>query len=294
MCPPSAKAAPFATPSAQLPLLLHLAFLTASFGVLVPFFASRRDSLSCDASCFGRYSSARSAAGLVGSLLVTRLSDLLGRRAVLCLGLAGALAGLLLSASLPHAVSTLYVAMLPGALLQQNFSVAKALVSDLAALGLCDRPKLIGRMGMVVGLAFMLGPALGGSVIPTFEAGLNVAIAMVLLSAACLLFVTVPPPAPSSTPAPSNPLASFFNLPAARSPGALTVMCMRVLMSLAFHVFMTVWSPSLKERFDFQPKDHGERRPSEATSVRRAGAWVRAKVWAKSEGLGPSECLGEE
>ena len=30
-----------------------------------------------------------------------------------------------------------------------------------------------------------------------------------------------------------------------------------MLMSLAFHTFMTPWTPSLKERFDFGPKQHG-------------------------------------
>ena len=53
-----------------------------------------------------------------------------------------------------------------------------------------------------------------------------------------------------------NPLFAFLHLPAARLPGARLLFFMRAFMALAFHVFMTVWTVSLKERFSFGPKDH--------------------------------------
>lgn len=40
--------------------------------------------------------------------------------------------------------------------------------------------------------------------------------------------------------------------------GPIFLMCLRVLMSLAFHIFHTIWAPSLKRRFDFGPRDHGQ------------------------------------
>lgn len=35
-------------------------------------------------------------------------------------------------------------------------------------------------------------------------------------------------------------------------------MTTRVCMALAFHIFQTIWTASLKERFDFGPADHGK------------------------------------
>jgi hypothetical protein len=49
---------------------------------------------------------------------------------------------------------------------------------------------------------------------------------------------------------------AFIQLPAARLPGSRLLFFMRAFMSLAFHVFMTVWTVSLKERFNFTPRDH--------------------------------------
>ena len=48
----------------------------------------------------------------------------------------------------------------------------------------------------------------------------------------------------------------FLYLPAVQSPGARLLMFMRLLMGLAFNVFMTIWTVSLKRRFDFGPRDH--------------------------------------
>lgn len=51
-------------------------------------------------------------------------------------------------------------------------------------------------------------------------------------------------------------ILSFLYLPAAQTPGAKLLFFMRAGMALAFNVFMTVWTVSLKERFNFGPKGH--------------------------------------
>lgn len=53
-------------------------------------------------------------------------------------------------------------------------------------------------------------------------------------------------------------LLSFLDSSAARSPAALFLMTIRVCMALAFHIFSTIWTVSLKKRFDFGPKQHGQ------------------------------------
>ena len=44
-----------------------------------PFLQAQRDSLGCDALCYGSLSSARSALSLIGSAIIGRLSDRVGR-----------------------------------------------------------------------------------------------------------------------------------------------------------------------------------------------------------------------
>jgi MFS family permease len=51
---------------------------------------------------------------------------------------------------------------------------------------------------------------------------------------------------------------SMLNVPAARSPAAILFMTIRVCMAMAFHIFQTIWTVSLKSRFNFGPSDHGK------------------------------------
>lgn len=47
-------------------------------------------------------------------------------------------------------------------------------------------------------------------------------------------------------------------VPAARTPPALFIMTARICMTLAFHIFQTIWTVALKERFNFGPKEYGQ------------------------------------
>ena len=35
-------------------------------------------------------------------------------------------------------------------------------------------------------------------------------------------------------------------------------MVMRFFMSVAYHIFHTIWIPTLKRKFDFGPREHGQ------------------------------------
>lgn len=240
----------------QMFSILSCSFLISSFALLMPFYQSRRDALDCDVQCYGRYTSLRSALSLLGSVLCGRASDVLGRRSILLVGVSASLIGLFLSAQVTT-ISGLYWAMVPGALFQNNFSVTKALYSDVCNehdLGNTSRASMVGKLGMSVGLSFMVGP-LVSSYITDFNTSLYIATFLVVLSGISVLFIPSPPPAASRTE--PKPFLSSSVLKSLRSPPALTLMVIRILMGLAFHVFMTIWTPSLKRRFDFGPKDHG-------------------------------------
>merc|ERR1712238_322648 len=52
--------------------------------------------------------------------------------------------------------------------------------------------------------------------------------------------------------------ARFIDVKSARSRPAIFLILIRVAMALAFHIFNTIWTVSLKSRFDFGPSDHGK------------------------------------
>jgi len=248
---------------------LSLALIIAGFSLTMPHLQSRRDALQCDSLCYGSMTSARSALSLVGGFFISRLSDRdtsfvartigggSGRKACLYIGTVASIIGLMIGGA-TFSIAGMYLSMVPGALFQQNFSVLKALLADLhdeASSSAGARAGAVGKLGMSVGLAFMFGPIMGATLIKTFEHA--VALAIVLTALSMVLVAKLP----SATKAPANTkktgILSFLDIKAARTPAAMFLMCIRCCMSLAFHIYMTVWTSSLKERFDFGPKDHG-------------------------------------
>ena len=134
--------------------------------ITFPFVQSRRDALGCDALCVGGQTSLRSGLVLVGAALVGRLSDRLGRLPMLYLGAFASLASLAIALTM-DSIEGMWLAIIPVALLNQNFAVAKALFSDyIDEYGGSDADKTgaVGKLGMAVGFAFMAGPVLASQV----------------------------------------------------------------------------------------------------------------------------------
>ena len=163
----------------------------------------------------------------------------------------------------------LWASMIPGALLQHNADILKALFSayhDAAPdkSSSTDRAASAGLLGMAVGLALMAGPLAGVSLFSTYQEATYFGFGCVLISLALVAMMPTPSPTPQQ-PTPSNSTArnmkkgffSSFDIPTARTPAALFLMASRLCMTLAFHIFQTIWTASLKERFDFGPTDYG-------------------------------------
>ena len=268
--------------------------LMTGLSVTFPFYQARRDVLECSTLCYGSLTSARSMLALVGSAVIGRLSDsqlkngMNGRNICLFLGIAATLTGLVISV-LTNSIRGLWWAMIPGALLQQNFSVFKALLADhhqvVSTLeedmnggvevnkseAASARAGSVGKLGMAVGIAFMVGPLAGATLIETYETSIVIAIALTLSSTICIL--QLPTMEPSRTSNKSNGIADdtttsksswtstvlkLLDVPCAKTPAGLLLILIRVSMSLAYHIFNTIWTVSLKHRFDFGPSDHGK------------------------------------
>eukprot|EP00579_Thalassiosira_antarctica_P024771 CAMPEP_0202019302 /NCGR_PEP_ID=MMETSP0905-20130828/41646_1 /ASSEMBLY_ACC=CAM_ASM_000554 /TAXON_ID=420261 /ORGANISM="Thalassiosira antarctica, Strain CCMP982" /LENGTH=246 /DNA_ID=CAMNT_0048580529 /DNA_START=142 /DNA_END=879 /DNA_ORIENTATION=- len=189
--------------------------------------------------------SVRSALSLVGTAVVGRLSDkngsLLartlgslgkgktstiegatknnaspsGRRACLYLGTVATLVGLAIAASM-NSLWGLWLSMIPGALLQHNFEVYKALLSeyhnDIEHLEAqikddngegntkdssnpapsSSRSGSIGKVGAALGISFMIGPAIAAVASPTFQFAAYFAIVCTLASGFVIFYLPLP------------------------------------------------------------------------------------------------------
>src|SRR6267378_2776293 len=88
-----------------------------------------------------------------------RLSDRVGRRPILLLGLLGSVAGFTLF-GLASTLSTLFLGRVLMGIFGATIPTAQAAVADVTAPE--DRARGMGLIGAAIGLGFILGPALGG------------------------------------------------------------------------------------------------------------------------------------
>jgi MFS family permease len=256
---------------------------------------SRLDALGCDALCNGYMTSVRSALTVIGSTWIGRLSDSTSfpqvggaRRFLLGVGAMASAVGIVLAAT-ATSLTVLWWSLIPGALLQHNFNILKALLGsyqeeekdkekgefgdddDRAAKQAAKRASSVGTLGMAAGLGFMIGPPLGSRLCETYEQASIVALVFLGAAMVSILFLPEPTPAtttvrPVSTPtvtaAVPSSLSSNWKVPiliplSLRTPPVLFLMTCRTCMALAFHIFNILWTATLKTRFGFGPKDYG-------------------------------------
>jgi MFS family permease len=258
---------------------LSVALLTLSFSLTMPHMQGRRDELGCDSMCLGSMTSARSTLSLMGSAVIGRWSDSTSmqahggaRKICLLVGSLATLLGLVIAAN-TNSLEGMWLSLIPGALFQQNFNVLKALFSDYhdevavahgssTKQASSDRAASVGLLGMAVGLSFMMGPLAGATILTTFEHSTWAAIIATVLSLILVLRLPQSKPIKNDKTDEQSPSKKSFwsmlNVPAARTPAAILFMSIRVCMAMAFHIFQTIWTASLKSRFDFGPADHGK------------------------------------
>ena len=274
---------------------ISIFFLICGLSLTFPQMQSRRDELGCDALCYGSMTSFRGAIGLVGTAVIGRLSDRndsflaksfgsvgkgggsSGRRGCLVLGIIASLVGCIIAVTM-NSLLGLWLSMIPGAFLQHNFDVFKALLSeyhnDIDDADNCEeesppttsRSNSVGKLGMTVGISFMIGPSFAAvGVGSTFQSATYIATFCILLSGAAIFFL--PLPASTKNHKTSNSretqqqkneftLSKMIKLQTSKTRAAMTLLVIRFTMAIAFHVFNTIWPASLKARFNFGPSDH--------------------------------------
>ena len=249
----------------------------------MPYTQDKRNALGCDSMCQGSMNSARSTLSLVGAALMGRLSDASwleayggGRRVCLCLGIVATAVSLVLT-SQADTLDQLWSSLAPQ-ILQQNMNITKALFSDYHThldSSSAQRASTAGLLGMVGGLAMMLGPLLGSSLLSDMHQATQLSLLTLVMAGVCICFTPSTPqsnrPSTKRELKPDNGnntnnnghsntmanLWSILDVPSARSPPALFLLTCRLLNTLSYHIFSTISAPSLRHRFDFGPAEYG-------------------------------------
>ncbi|HEY4885941.1 MAG TPA: MFS transporter [Myxococcales bacterium] len=144
----------------MLPILFVTVFLDlVGFGIIIPFLAYYVESFGARAAIVGLLMSSYSLAQFVFAPVWGRLSDRVGRRPILLLGLLGSVAGFTLF-GLASTLSMLFLGRVLMGIFGATIPTAQAAVADVTAPE--DRARGMGLIGAAIGLGFILGPALGG------------------------------------------------------------------------------------------------------------------------------------
>ena len=144
----------------MLPILFVTVFLDlVGFGIIIPFLAYYVESFGARAAVVGLLMSSYSLAQFVFAPVWGRLSDRVGRRPILLLGLLGSVAGFTIF-GLASTLSMLFLGRALMGIFGATIPTAQAAVADVTAPE--DRARGMGLIGAAIGLGFILGPALGG------------------------------------------------------------------------------------------------------------------------------------
>src|SRR3954468_1852543 len=144
----------------MLPILFVTVFIDlVGFGIIIPFLAYYVESFGARAATVGLLMSTYSVAQFIFAPVWGRISDRVGRRPILLLGLTGSVAGYTVF-GLAGTLWLLFVGRAAMGIFGATIPTAQAAVADVTSPQ--DRAKGMGLIGAAIGLGFILGPALGG------------------------------------------------------------------------------------------------------------------------------------
>ncbi len=147
--------------NAKLAILFLTIFVDLlGFGLIIPALPFYAESFGASFITIGLLSASYSLMHFLFSPLWGRLSDRVGRRPVMLIGLAGSALAFLMF-GLSSTLVMLFVArILAGILSSATLPTAQAYIADTTSLE--DRAKGMGLIGAAFGMGFIFGPALGG------------------------------------------------------------------------------------------------------------------------------------
>jgi len=187
---------------ASRPLQYVTIFLTCfvdilGFGIVIPVLPLYAEHFGATSVQIGWLVGIFSLAQFFFAPIWGKVSDRVGRKPVLLLGLLGTVAGYILM-GLAHSVLMLFIARLIDGISGANISAAQAYLADISTPE--NRAKAMGLLGAAFGLGFVFGPALGGwsSVVFNYAAPMFIAAGLALANFCFVTFLlpeSLPPAA---------------------------------------------------------------------------------------------------
>ena len=156
-------------------LFIILFLVMAGFGIVIPNIPYFIEALGGNSTVMGLFMASYSVMQFIFAPLWGRLSDRIGRRPVLLIGLGGYAITFFLFGFVSSLWMLFAIRILAGMISSATLPTAMAYIADITEED--ERSKGMGMMGAAMGLGMILGPALGGLLghqdfsLPFFAAG---------------------------------------------------------------------------------------------------------------------------
>jgi len=245
---------------------LTIIFLTVfidliGFGIVLPLLPFYATDFGADPMIIGLLVAMHPAMQFLFGPIWGRLSDRIGRRPILLLGLVGSGLSYLLF-GLATNLTWLFASRIMQGIAGANIPVAQAYIAD--STDLANRTRGMGLVGAAFGLGFIAGPAIGGVMVNLGYAAPGFFAAALSLANAGAAFFYLPeslsPEARASAASDSAPgllgrlkLAVSFG----RSPAIGTLMAIYVLATFVFAAFTTVFPLWIAIKLDYDAQHAG-------------------------------------
>ena len=245
---------------------LTIIFLTVfidliGFGIVLPLLPFYATDFGADPMIIGLLVAMHPAMQFLFGPIWGRLSDRIGRRPILLLGLVGSGLSYLLF-GLATNLTLLFASRIMQGIAGANIPVAQAYIADSTDLE--NRTRGMGLVGAAFGLGFIAGPAIGGVLVNLGYAAPGLFAAALSLANAGAAFFYLPeslsPEAKASAASDSAPgllgrlkLAVNFG----RSPAIGTLMAIYVLATFVFAAFTTVFPLWIAIKLDYDAQHAG-------------------------------------
>lgn len=218
------------------------------FGIVIPLLPLYAETMNPSPLQFGLLMASFSLMQLFFAPILGRLSDRVGRRPVLLVSLAGAVAGYLLFAvadSFPLLLASRVVAGIAGA----NIATAQAVIADVTPPE--QRARGMGLIGAAFGLGFIAGPALAGLLVRLSPAAPGIAAAAFSASAmamtALLLAESLPLERRRSGSPPRRGVPAILH--AWRTPALAPLLAISLAVVTGFSAFEVTFAQLVYRRF---------------------------------------------
>lgn len=224
------------------------------FGIIIPLMPFYAETFGASALTVGLLSTSFSFMQFVFAPFWGRLSDRIGRRPVILMGLFGSFASYMLF-GLASSLTVLFIARIFAGIAGANIATAQAYMADVTTPE--NRAKGMGLVGAAFGLGFIFGPAIGGFLsrygyqAPSFFAA---ALSLANFSAAWFVLPESHPSIGRARPG----LTRFQAIRAAATrPGVPQLLLIFFIVTAAFSAFEATFALFSERRFGFGPTTIG-------------------------------------